>query len=109
MHSGGFELTKLTYTTLEDNLIRHRGATGSTYLIRHRGDRQYLPCPWEPGVCTRTRYLVCTKDRKISCCSRIEPGIPKYPNPSRLRVRWYDYEAGRKYNTDPPLTHSQLN
>ena len=25
MHSGGFELTKLTYTTLEDNLIRHRG------------------------------------------------------------------------------------
>ena len=29
MHSGGFELTKLTYTRLEDN------------LIRHRGDRQY--------------------------------------------------------------------
>ena len=27
MHSGGFELTKLTYTRLEDNLIRH-GATG---------------------------------------------------------------------------------
>ena len=24
-HSGGFELTKLTYTRLEDNLIRHRG------------------------------------------------------------------------------------
>ena len=23
MHSGGFELTKLTYTGLEDNLIRH--------------------------------------------------------------------------------------
>ena len=30
MHSGGFELTKPTYTRLEDNLIRHRGdrATG---------------------------------------------------------------------------------
>ena len=27
MHSGGFELTKLTYTRLEDNLIRHRGDT----------------------------------------------------------------------------------
>ena len=27
MHSGGFELTKLTYTRLEDNLIRHRGTT----------------------------------------------------------------------------------
>ena len=25
MHSGGFELTKPTYTRLEDNLIRHRG------------------------------------------------------------------------------------
>ena len=25
MHSGGFELTKLSYTRLEDNLIRHRG------------------------------------------------------------------------------------
>ena len=25
MHSGGFELTKLTYTRLEDYLIRHRG------------------------------------------------------------------------------------
>ena len=25
MHSGGLELTKLTYTRLEDNLIRYRG------------------------------------------------------------------------------------
>ena len=25
MHSAGLELTKLTYTRLEDNLIRHRG------------------------------------------------------------------------------------
>ena len=25
MHSGGFELTKLNYTGLEDNHIRHRG------------------------------------------------------------------------------------
>ena len=25
MHSVGLELTKLTYTRLEDNLIRHRG------------------------------------------------------------------------------------
>ena len=25
MHSAGLELTKLTYTGLEDNLIRHRG------------------------------------------------------------------------------------
>ena len=25
MHSAGLELTKLTYTRLEDNLIRHQG------------------------------------------------------------------------------------
>ena len=25
MHSAGLELTKLTYTRLEDNLVRHRG------------------------------------------------------------------------------------
>ena len=25
MHSAGLKLTKLTYTRLEDNLIRHRG------------------------------------------------------------------------------------
>ena len=37
MHSGGFELTKLTYTRLEDNLIRHRGDPlypGLTKMIR---------------------------------------------------------------------------
>ena len=33
MHSGGFELTKLTYTRLEDNLIRHRGDR----LLYHAG------------------------------------------------------------------------
>ena len=31
MHSEGFELTKLTYTRLEDNLIRHRG--DRTYML----------------------------------------------------------------------------
>ena len=34
MHSGGLELTKLTYTRLEDNLIRHRGDQLYT-LSRH--------------------------------------------------------------------------
>ena len=32
MHSAGFELTKLTYTRLEDNLIRHRGDRYSILL-----------------------------------------------------------------------------
>ena len=31
MHSVGFELTKLNYTRLEDNLIRHRGDQLGTY------------------------------------------------------------------------------
>ena len=30
MHSGGFAFTKLTYTRLEDNLIRHRGDRGDS-------------------------------------------------------------------------------
>ena len=32
MHPTGLELTKLTYTRLEDNLIRHRGDRPSTHL-----------------------------------------------------------------------------
>ena len=32
MHSAGLELTKLTYTRLEDNLIRHRGDRQATYV-----------------------------------------------------------------------------
>ena len=36
MPTVGFELTKLTYTRLEDNLIRHRGdrLRGWVYLAR---------------------------------------------------------------------------
>ena len=40
MHSGGLEFTKLTYTRLEDNLIRHRGdrlyyqVSGTEYFIK---------------------------------------------------------------------------
>ena len=35
MHSGGFELTNLTYTRLEDNLIRHRGDQARRRTARH--------------------------------------------------------------------------
>ena len=34
MHAGGMELTKLAYTRLEDNLIRHRG---EPYLLSGGG------------------------------------------------------------------------
>ena len=37
MHWAGLELTKLTYTRLEDNLIRHRGDRQMQNLIHHRG------------------------------------------------------------------------
>ena len=37
MHSGGLELTKLTYTRLEDNLIPHRGDR----LYSQRGPRRF--------------------------------------------------------------------
>ena len=33
MHSAGLELTKLTYTRLEDNLIRHRGDRHTGYCL----------------------------------------------------------------------------
>ena len=33
MHSGGLELAKLTYTRLEDNLIRHRGDRDMSYQV----------------------------------------------------------------------------
>ena len=41
MHSGGFELTKLTYTRLEDNLIRHRGDRPINY--------DWQPLLWQPN------------------------------------------------------------
>ena len=34
MHLVGLELTKLTYTRLEDNLIRHRGDRSNTAVLR---------------------------------------------------------------------------
>ena len=35
MHSGGLELAKLTYTMLEDNLIRHRDDRGLIIQYKH--------------------------------------------------------------------------
>ena len=44
MHSAGLELTKLTYTRLEDNLIRHRG-DWHIYVIKW-GSVVYLSDVW---------------------------------------------------------------
>ena len=60
MHSGGFELTKLTYTRLEDNLTRHRGdhvhpSTSST--------ARSVPC-WRP-IDGRALWSQTTRHRHI--------------------------------------------
>ena len=41
MHSGGLELMKLTYSRHEDN------------LLRHRGDRSYIPTACSTVSCDR--------------------------------------------------------
>ena len=72
MHSGGLELTKLTYTGLEDILIRHRGSERCTircisilvvrchYLIklrsRVRSNREKITKRSDKGV--RQRFEV---------------------------------------------------
>ena len=54
MHSGGFELTKLTYTRLEDNLIRHPGDRWATTI-------QVKKKPHEPTkTATRTDEPSCS-------------------------------------------------
>ena len=55
VHSGGFELTKLTYTRLEDNLIRHQG-DHCTY----------------PSTLITTRFF----------STRVPPGMYQVPNVS---------------------------
>ena len=47
MHEGVFELTKLTYTRLEDSLIRHRAGRTDMYIdyIMYICDRNLLDNP----------------------------------------------------------------
>ena len=62
MHSAGLELTKLTYTRLEDNLIRHRGdqypPLSTLVPSKYKGGRLRL---W--GVETECLLLVCQLTR----------------------------------------------
>ena len=60
MHSGGLELTKLTYTRLEDNLIRHQGdrltwgpLAGDTTPQRGRHTQQQRPGAGDMGFAGR--------------------------------------------------------
>ena len=68
MHSGGFELTKLTCTRLEDNLIRHRGDRHGTYTLV----AQQSGSPIEP-VCKHMAMLTAAR------CYNVNP--PPHPPP----------------------------
>ena len=69
MRSGGFELTKLAYTRLEDNLIRHRGfILYLTRFTRHqvpgwaiaRACCQFSACAYKLlgiGQCYHSTYI----------------------------------------------------
>ena len=68
MHSAGLELTKLTYTRLEDNLIRHRGDRcyrgTSVPRCAKRLHRQYS---WPPALLNRHYRGTSTVVSYISC------------------------------------------
>ena len=63
MHSAGLELTKLTYTRLEDNLIRHRGDRyGRPCRPKHHaGDRPCVNAPTPTVGAFRTQYCYCPR------------------------------------------------
>ena len=78
MHSGGFELTKLTHTRLEDNLIRHRGDR----YINHPGTSQrsrLVPTFFAPQALHLSRSLITLPSPRqlehalCSCCTMPGP------------------------------------
>ena len=66
MHSAGLELTKLTYTRLEDNLIRHRGDRLSVYL----GLADFFISFSLGSLCCSIQYTwyACRPVLVIACC-----------------------------------------
>ena len=71
VYSGGFEVTKLTYTRLEDNLIRHRGDRTYITALRHSGQgcEHYLQ-KHADGCYTYDRgaTIVFSKASRLSTC-----------------------------------------
>ena len=91
MHAAGLELTKLTYTRLEDNLIRHRGdrlTIGATGLpsgrpAYHRGDRLTTGATGLPPG--RPAYH--RGDRLTIGATGLPPGRPAPGNVNKYCVR----------------------
>ena len=75
MHSAGLELTKLAYTRLEDNLIRHRGDRLTTsYQVPHVTTAHSVPgmipvsCTRHPSPTSNNKKTHTTAHR--ACCMR---------------------------------------
>ena len=78
MHSAGLELTKLTYTRLEDNLIRHRGDRCTSMELTHR-----RPIPDFNFVCFSGGGMNCVSyDMRVPLLVRFffPQGIPSLQN-----------------------------
>ena len=78
MHSGGLELTKPTYTRLEDDLMRHRG----DWLHVYTTIPGFLICPEARfGLTSHTAY----KTNKQAVV-RAKPKLPRKKYPNKIRA-----------------------
>ena len=88
MHSAGLELTKLTYTRLEDNLIRHRGdrllivsrvdSIVFVLFLKAVGVREYCcTAVWQPKIGWQLCQLCFARSSRATRASRatnLRPG-----------------------------------
>ena len=84
MHSGGLELTKPTYTRLEDNLIRHRG--DRLYII----SCVVLSLPTEREVVRACCRLICSHHARLCAVKFCAAGslCTRTTYQSRVRTRY---------------------
>ena len=99
MHSGGFELTKLTYNRLEGNLIRHRGDRFYCMLCQ-RAKTGRGRCGW--GALGAEHELQ-REEPAVLCEGPVQPRLPprqrKIACRRRGRVRVDDDRIGEKKKT----------
>ena len=90
MHSGGFELTKLTYTRLEDNLIvvvlnSHNQVRGRRTGSSHSGAEEY---PMEKHKQPEMVHAYTTADAINASTRRYATGDRKHPYRAS-RMLWF--------------------
>ena len=101
-HSGGFELTKLTYTRLEDNLIRHRGDRYTTSPV-HNTQRTTQPAPTAPASCRNSSPAQLSATAYIRSVTKATKGIHRVNRPlpgpyKRQRKCWGNLDQARLAN-----------